>query len=362
MASYRRLPSGKWQAAVKLPDGRRVTKSDPLKRVLVEWATEVELAARRGMWQEQTRRRLTVGQWREEWAAGRIVEPESQRRDRSSWDNHLQATFEHVPLRALGRAQVAGWVKTHLDEGAKPVATRKALDYLKVMLEGAVHEGLLAANVARSVPGPRVRDKLPDWFTAAEVDALCAAMPHPPDRVMTRLMCWGGLRWGEAAGLRGIDVDWAGGRVHVRRAMTQVDGVKDWPKTKSSVRQVPVPRWLLDEMLALAEVRGHDGLLFTTRRQGRPLTGANWRVMFDAAKTQAGVGHGTPHTCRHTAASWLVQAGVPLLEVSRQLGHSSIQMTMRYAHLAPDNHDSVTGAWEHLGAPGAHEGLERGVV
>ena len=47
------------------------------------------------------------------------------------------------------------------------------------------------------------------------------------------------------------------------------------------------------------------------------------------------------HDLRHTFASWLVTEGVPLLEVSRLLGHSTVKMTERYAHLAPDNLESA---------------------
>jgi integrase len=47
------------------------------------------------------------------------------------------------------------------------------------------------------------------------------------------------------------------------------------------------------------------------------------------------------HDLRHTYASKLVKRGVALLEVSKLLGHSSIQQTMRYAHLAPDQLESA---------------------
>ena len=68
----------------------------------------------------------------------------------------------------------------------------------------------------------------------------------------------------------------------------------------------------------------------------------NIRRSFKSACNRAGIENFRIHDLRHTFASWLVMEGVPLFEVSKLLRHASIQMTERYAHLAPDHlHDAV---------------------
>ena len=64
------------------------------------------------------------------------------------------------------------------------------------------------------------------------------------------------------------------------------------------------------------------------------------RYVWDRARVQLGYAndkHFVPYICRHTCASRLVQRGVPINVVKEWMGHRSIQMTMRYAHLAPAN-------------------------
>jgi integrase len=58
---------------------------------------------------------------------------------------------------------------------------------------------------------------------------------------------------------------------------------------------------------------------------------------FDTACKRAGISDFPMHDMRHTCAAWLVSSGVSLIEVRDLLGHSTIKMTERYAHLAPEN-------------------------
>ena len=57
------------------------------------------------------------------------------------------------------------------------------------------------------------------------------------------------------------------------------------------------------------------------------------------------------HDLRHTSASWMVQAGVPLNTVRVVLGHKSLAMTLRYAHLAPDHQADAMAALDGLPGP-----------
>ena len=73
-------------------------------------------------------------------------------------------------------------------------------------------------------------------------------------------------------------------------------------------------------------------LIFTYRN--KPLK--DIRTAFKNACNRAGIKNLTFHTLRHTFATRLVLAGVDLATVSKLLGHSSIHMTMRYAHPTPE--------------------------
>ncbi|EHP37483.1 bacteriophage integrase [Cupriavidus basilensis OR16] len=113
--------------------------------------------------------------------------------------------------------------------------------------------------------------------------------------------------------------------------------------TKSAKRRsVPLNDAALD---ALAVLRGW-GLRHAA---GNPWVfgrGGDQRITtfqtgFGAACERAGISDFRIHDMRHTCASWLVMAGVPLMVVKDLLGHSSVTVTERYAHLAPDQIQSA---------------------
>ena len=347
MASFRRLPSGLWQASVRLPGGRRVTRSDPLKGVVRAWAAEEEQRASRGAWRDPRGGRVTVAEWHARWVAARVVSEGRRRGDESVWRLHIEPHLGSWQLAALTRMEVQGWVRRLEVAGVGLSAIQRAFATLRTMVHAAVDEGLLDVSPCQRVALPRVPTRPPEWFTRAEADRILAVLGEP-HRTMAALMLWSGLRWGEAAGLTAGRVDWLRGTLQVVGTVSQ-DGVRqELPKTAGSRREVPVPAHVLEGMAALLAQRpgGADRLVFVTRRSARPFCGVNWRVTWRAALERAGVPYRSPHACRRSAASWLVQDGVSLYDVQRLLGHSSPVMTARsYAALAPGAHAPVTSSW-----------------
>jgi integrase len=126
-----------------------------------------------------------------------------------------------------------------------------------------------------------------------------------------------GMRRGEVLGL-----EWS--RVNFSRGVIQLEETKTGKR-----REVPLNRGSYD---ALADLRRQQG----GAPVGRVFRGVTVRTAFLSAVERAQIPNFTFHGLRHTCASWLVMRGRPLKAVQELLGHTSIRMTERYAHLSPD--------------------------
>ena len=151
-----------------------------------------------------------------------------------------------------------------------------------------------------------------------------------------------GARFGEATALRPGDIDLSEGTVRIQRAWRYVVGngfQLGAPKTRRSIRTIDVDPSVLGKLDLSGE------WVFTNSGRGwrggptDPVRAQNfhtnvWVPALTKAKGKGLTKRPRPHDLRHTNASWLIQAVVPLPVIQRHLGHESIQTTVdRYGHL-----------------------------
>lgn len=161
-------------------------------------------------------------------------------------------------------------------------------------------------------PEGRVR-----WITTEEAGRLIAcASPVVADFIKIGL--YTGMRSGEILGLT-----WD--RVDFERSTIRLESIHT--KTKRS-RTIPLHPTAKAGLESCKKRWPESAYVFVIDSVKKGFAGACKR---------AGISDFTPHDLRHTCASWLVQKGVSLYEVRDILGHSSIKLTERYAHLAPEN-------------------------
>lgn len=371
MAYYRKLPSGRWQATVRHPSGRKVTKSDPLKRVVQTWAAEQEAAYRNGTAASEQGRRVTVADWWGRWQEARDVESATQAKNESHWRNHLQPRWGSWPLETVARSrlEVQSWITGMTRAGVGAPTVHAVYNLFAGLLHDAELERLIAVSPCRGIALPGIVRPEDRWLTREEYgriqDALAVRtvgrrggrrVPDPLARVWqayVALGCFSGLRSpGEMTGLDVGHVDFARRLVFVNQVVTRKDGLRPYPKTSGSRRWVPFPPEVAELLWPLCADRS-GGPVFMAERGGR-INEANfrqrvWRPALEAAE----VSYVDPYTLRHTCASWLRQDGVPESDIAQILGHSSTRMLGVYAHHDPTRHDRVRAAWAG-GAPVAH--------
>jgi integrase len=251
--------------------------------------------------------------------------PSSQRSRTQILKNHLVPFFGTSRLTEITTCGVERYKASKVHAGLSPKTINEHLGVLGKCLRDARDWDTPAA--APKLKPLRLQKPSFDCLTREESERLLAAMTSTRWKAMAMLALHSGLRRGELFGLRWQDVDLENAVLVVRQSI--VEGIVGPPKNYRE-RSIPLDRAALE---ALASMPQTHELIFH-RGNGRPLTcstaqGALYRACLRASLRLIGW-----HTFRHTFASWLATAGVPVPSIQVLLGHASITMTMRYTHIA----------------------------
>ncbi|RME25072.1 MAG: site-specific integrase, partial [Candidatus Zixiibacteriota bacterium] len=219
----------------------------------------------------------------------------------------------------------AGLTK-HTRRGARAHTINFELGTLKTIFNLAVKWGYLTRNPVVGVSMLKVEDaKLPRFLSKEECQRLLAACPAELYPVYFTFLNTG-MRKGELINLTWEDVDLKTRKILIRPK-------SDWqPKTRP--REIPINDGLHRLLTRLKKTKTDSPYVFPGP-DGQRLT-VKLREKLIRIAEQAGIADLTRvHTLRHTFASHLIMAGVDVPTVQKILGHSDIETTMLYTHLAP---------------------------
>ncbi|MGE6761113.1 tyrosine-type recombinase/integrase [Corallococcus interemptor] len=295
--------------------------------------------------------------------------------------HHILPFFGTLALASIGSAEIEDFKalmrkKKSAAHPRKEVATKSALRKrlnvepkplsLKTINNVlAVLQKLLSlAEEQRVIPqAPRVKHfgklRKPDFdFLTFEESERLVSAADPEWRPVLLVAIKAGLRQGELVGLQWNDLDLPRGTLHVRRTIWR--GVEGLPKGGRE-RTVELPASVVDALKAHRHLLGRfvfcqeNGEHLTPGRMAGPLR----RALRDAGITRA-VGQIGWHDLRHTYGSHLAMNGVPLKVIQELMGHATIEMTMRYAHLSPDSRRTAVNVLDRPLAPACDIRATRG--
>jgi integrase len=367
--NVRQLPSGRYQVRVMAPDGRRVAKTFRTKAEAVRFSHQSAIALSEGRFISPSSSAMTLAQWEPLWWKARLVAPSTLRNDRYRLDTHVLPRFGSTPLFRITYLEVQTWLRELSDSGMAGGSVRKCRNTLSGMLKVAILDNRMPGpNPAHG--GPLPPEALPSdvYLTREELAAILAELraerpggKHSPRMaasialretyaVIIELMAYTGLRWGEASGLHRRRLNLNSRRLQVVD-INDVGTIRDRPKNRPSARTVPVVPSLVVtlERYLRQNPTGPNDLVFR-KPCGTPLDNHALNPVWHAARQRAGVQYARLHDLRHTYASWLVQAAVPLVDIGRVMGHKSPVTTHRYAHLQKDRYDNIEAALDFRAA------------
>ncbi len=250
--------------------------------------------------------------------------PSTFRRDGTTVNVHLKPHFGSEPIHAITRKAVEDFLAGRKDAGASEATRNRELCCLKNMLRKAVDWEYIEVNPAAGVKQEREFPKEVQFLSREEVARLVNEC-DPRTRPFVEVAVNTGLRLGEILRLEWRDVD-------LEKRMITVRETKN-----HETRYVPMNEAVYQVLSRHPHVitGGKESSHVFTNPDGTPYRDV-WGG-YEAALKRAGIGHRRIHDLRHTFASTLVMAGVDLRTVAKLMGHRTIQVTMRYAHLAPDH-------------------------
>jgi integrase len=265
--------------------------------------------------------------------------PATYRSYRIAAEHHIIPALGSVPLFRIDTARI----RVALVQ-SNPINARSralALIVLRLALDFAVEENLIASNPAKRVRATRIAHREMRVLTKSEAKEFLAAAKGDRLESLYFVALTTGMRQGELLALQWSDIDFDAAEIRIVRSLDNHSGVVGPVKTQASQRSIAIDRQAITALRrqrAALQGRGYTGDLVWPNTAGKYLAGSNVRRR-SFLRIQSAAGIDPPirfHDLRHTAATLMLLGDVHPKIVSERLGHASVAITLDiYSHVIP---------------------------
>lgn len=222
-----------------------------------------------------------------------------------------------------------------MDKGFKPTYLKTIHNQLSAILNYAVNFYDLRSNPCRKAGsmGKSKADERPYW-TLEEFQKFSDAIMDKQDSWMAfQILFWTGMRIGELLALTPADFDFQACTIRINKSYQRLEGkdiITD-PKTVKSNRMITMPEFLSEEL------ESYIGMLYGLNENDRifQISKSYLHHEMDRGVKLSGVRRIRIHDLRHSHVSLLINMGYSAVAIGERVGHESVEITYRYAHLFP---------------------------
>lgn len=260
---------------------------------------------------------------------------------------HITPSLGHISIKDINTMNIQKLVNDKYKAGLSTASIRKMFNIINQSLSHAVKGNMITRNPAESVHLPKHTQKQIKVFTQEEQNRFLECSKGDTLHGLFVLALDTGIRLGELLALTWNDVDFDNETIQVNKNLITVKDfdntaesknilmLQDAPKTKASIRKVPLTKRSLALLKEMNPGQTATGLIFRTKTKNF-ISPRNVERSFCRIAAKAGISKCNFHTARHSYATRLFELGIPAKVVSELLGHSKVSHTLDiYTHVIP---------------------------
>lgn len=271
--------------------------------------------------------------------ADRELQPITQKKRAGQLRRWLDPHWGHQRVQDITPLAVLEWVGTlERNPALKPITAGNIAQLFKQILRWGVRHQLIAYHPADVINFPQYECDF-DYWEADEVAAFLEGTRGDFLYPMWMVELHLGLRISELAGMDLAHIHLEEGRVHVCQRLMQTGEIRRGTKGSRPGKK-PRSRWLgIPDVLRpiFVQLKQQPGPHAFSALDGTRMAHRQTYRHFKRACERVGVRLITFHSLRHTFASHFMMNGGDLYDLKEILGHKSVQVTERYAHLSPSH-------------------------